>query len=141
MENLIGSAEITVKKENLAAAVGSGDTEVLATPSVAALMEKAASQSIVPLLAPDETTVGTFLSISHIAPTPEGLKAFAFSKLISISENQREFTFLVEAYDETGLISKGEHKRVKVKKEKFVQKAKNKLFSDARNSAPVPFNS
>ncbi len=141
MESLFGSAELTVKKEHLAENIGSGDTEVLSTPVIAALIEKAAYQSIASLLEPDETTVGTFISISHISPTPESMKIYAFSKLVSISQNQREFSFLVEAYDETGLICKGEHKRVKVKKQKFVQKAENKLFSDARNSAPVPFNS
>lgn len=141
MENLIGKAELTVAKSHLASSQGSGDIEVLATPVLIALMEKAAYLSIAPLLEPGETTVGTFISISHVSPTPEKSRVYAFSKLTNISENKKEFTFQVEAYDETGLIAKGEHKRVKVKREKFVQKAQNKLFSDARNTAPVPFNS
>ncbi|MDO5022211.1 MAG: thioesterase [Eubacteriales bacterium] len=140
MENILGSTELTVEKKHTAVNIGSGNVEVLATPVLIALLENAASQSVIPLLKEDETTVGSFISVSHLAPTPENLKVFAFSKLIDISPNQKEFTFQLEAYDETGLIAKGEHKRIKLKKDKFKQKSKNKLFSDARNSAPVPFN-
>ena len=54
---LKGSAETFVVHENTAAAVGSGALEVFATPSMIALMEKAALETVKPFLAEGESTV------------------------------------------------------------------------------------
>ena len=54
---LKGFAETVVVHENTAAAVGSGAQEVFATPSMIALMEKAALKSVMPYLAEGESTV------------------------------------------------------------------------------------
>ena len=39
----------------------------------------------------------------------------------------RQYTFEIEAFDQTGLIGKAVHKRASVKKEKFMQKTQGKL--------------
>ena len=96
--------------------------EVYATPMVIALMEKAASELAEKFIAEDYTTVGTAVSIEHIAATAEGVEVSAEAELIS--HNGRSFEFYVTAYDNAGIIAKGTHSRFAVNAEKFLSKAK-----------------
>lgn len=120
-----GIAELTVSSNKLAVNVGSGSLEVFATPVMTMLMEKSACNCLADYMENDETTVGTELNIQHVSATPEGMKVYAEAVLTAI--NGREFTFEVTAYDESGLIGKGTHKRFLVFGEKFTVKAKSKL--------------
>lgn len=120
-----GIAELTVSSNKLAVNVGSGSLEVFATPVMTMLMEKSACNCLADYMENDETTVGTELNIQHVSATPEGMKVHAEAVLTAI--NGREFTFEVTAYDESGLIGKGTHKRFIVFGEKFTAKAKSKL--------------
>ena len=54
-----GSASVAVTAANTAAAMGSGELNVFATPALAALVEKACWQSVAPELDPGCGTVGT----------------------------------------------------------------------------------
>ena len=63
-----------VNEEMLAVTVGSGELEVLATPSVIALMENAASNLAKSGISEEYTTVGTMINIEHISPTPLGAR-------------------------------------------------------------------
>lgn len=123
--NSFGKAETTVSADKLAVNVGSGSLEVLATPVMIMLMEKSACNCLSEYLENDETTVGTEMNVKHVSATPEKMKITAESILTDI--NGREFTFSVKAYDESGLIGEGEHKRFLVYGEKFTAKAKSKL--------------
>lgn len=118
------SKTITVSKEQLANQVGSGQVAVFATPMMVALMEQMASECIQPCLEEGQTSVGTFLSISHCAATPEGMSVTVCAEVSEI--NGREITFRVRAEDEVGLIGEGVHKRFIVSRDKFEQKAQNK---------------
>ena len=120
-----GIAELTVSSNKLAVNVGSGSLEVFATPVMTMLMEKSACNCLAEYMENDETTVGTELNIQHISATPEGMRVYSEAVLTAI--NGREFTFEVTAYDESGLIGKGTHKRFLVFGEKFTAKAKSKL--------------
>lgn len=120
-----GIAELTVSSNKLAVNVGSGSLEVFATPVMTMLMEKAACNCLAGYMENDETTVGTELNIQHVSATPEGMRVYSEAVLTAI--NGREFTFEVTAYDESGLIGKGTHKRFLVFGEKFTVKAKSKL--------------
>ena len=64
--------ETSVTHEMLASSVGSGSVDVYATPMMIALMEKAASQLLVPYLDEGETSVGIRMDATHDAATPEG---------------------------------------------------------------------
>jgi predicted thioesterase len=119
-----GSAELTVTKNELASAVGSGCLDVLATPVMIMLMEKAACECIAPYFEGDETTVGTELDVKHVSATPEGMKVKAVAELVSL--DGRELVFSVMAEDESGLIGKGLHKRFLVYGERFMEKANAK---------------
>lgn len=120
-----GTAEITVSENELAVNVGSGSLKVFATPCMVALMEKSACACLAEYVENDETTVGTEINVKHISATPMGMKVTAESVLTEI--NGREFVFNVKAYDETGIIGEGTHKRFLVKSEKFTQKTYSKI--------------
>lgn len=114
-----------VTKDKLASSVGSGSADVFATPMVVALMENAACKLAQELVPNDCTTVGTKISIEHLAATAEGAQVYAVATLTE--SDGRRFEFIVEAYDNAGLIAKGTHQRFSVKTEKFMAKAKARL--------------
>lgn len=115
-----------IEEENLACAMGSGSLEVLATPAVAALMENAAAALADEFLQnPELTTVGTFISVEHLSPTPIGADISATAVLTS--QNGRTFEFEVTAEDAKGIIARGKHTRVSVNGEKFQKKADGKF--------------
>ena len=60
-----GAQSVTVDEGNTASAMGSGDLPVFATPAMIALIEKTASQSVMPYLDIGTSTVGTHLDIAH----------------------------------------------------------------------------
>ena len=120
-----GTSELTVSEKELAVNVGSGSLEVLATPVMVMLMEKAACTCISDFLEGDETTVGTEMNVKHISATPKNMKVCAEAELIEI--NGRELIFSVKAYDEAGDIGEGIHKRFLVYGEKFTAKANSKI--------------
>ncbi len=129
MDNLTIGAEYTVyakaNDSNTAEKMGSGSLEVLATPAVVALMEKAACKVLEPYLDEGITTVGTLISVEHISASPVGADISA--KAVLTGTDDRKYRFEVFAYDNAGLIAKGSHERFSVKSEKFIQKAKAKL--------------
>ena len=120
-----GVAETTVTETNTASAMGSGSLEVFATPSMTALMEKAACNALEGFLEGNETTVGTMLNITHDSATPVGMKVIAEAVITEV--NGRETVFEVTASDEKGIIGKGTHKRFTVLTEKFMDKTRSKL--------------
>ena len=120
-----GTAALTVTDEVTAAAVGSGMLPVFATPSMIALIEKAAAESVAAGLDPGMTTVGTRLDIAHTAATPVGMAVLAEAELSEI--DGRRLVFTVRAFDEAGEIGRGTHKRVIVNSQKFLDKAYQKL--------------
>ncbi len=123
--NIKGVAETVVTADKLAVTMGSGSLTVYATPAMVALMEESACNCLAEYLDSGETTVGTELNIKHISATPEKMRVRAEAVLVEI--NGREFTFEVKAYDESGIIGEGVHKRFLVYSEKFTSKAYQKL--------------
>lgn len=121
------TASVTVDKTNLASTVGSGDLNVFATPMMVALIENAAAHCLAQFLDEGETSVGTFVSVSHIAATPLGMKVTAAAEILAV--NGREVEFSVTATDEKGKIGEGTHKRFVVFSEKFQAK------TDAKHNA------
>ena len=120
-----GEASTLVEREDTAKEVGSGSLLVYATPCMVALMEGAACNALEAGLAETETTVGTEMNIQHVAATPVGLEVRAEAVVTAVEG--RVITFEVHAYDETGEIGKGTHKRVCVTSQKFLDKAYSKL--------------
>lgn len=121
---LKGRAETVVVENNTAAAVGSGLVPVFATPYMVALMENAASSSLVPYLEEGQGSVGVHLDVSHESATPIGMKVWAESEVTAVDGKQ--ITFAVSAYDEAGLIGRGTHKRAIITVDRFLSKVEQK---------------
>ena len=114
-----------VEKEDTAKEVGSGSLLVSATPCMVALMEGAACEAIEEAMGDDKTSVGTELNIQHISATPVGMDVRAEAVVTAV--DGKVITFEIHAYDESGEIGHGTHKRVIVPTQKFLEKTYNKL--------------
>jgi predicted thioesterase len=124
-EGLTGSIEFIVDDEHTAKEIGSGTLEVLATPAMIAMLEKAAWTTVQPYLEEGCGTVGTLINVTHEAPTPVGMKVECIAKLVGIDE--RKLVFEVDAYDEKGHIGGGTHERYIVQNDRFQSKADAKI--------------
>lgn len=122
---LKGKATSTVEREDTAQEVGSGNLLVYATPCMVALMEGAACEAIADALDEGKTSVGIELNISHVSATPVGLEVHAEAELTAIDKSI--LSFKVSAFDESGLIGEGTHKRALVTTQKFLEKTYEKL--------------
>ncbi|PYG89103.1 putative thioesterase [Ruminiclostridium sufflavum DSM 19573] len=121
---MTGSAEITVDGNITAKAMGSGDLEVLATPALVALMEKAATIAVKEGLPDGSSTVGTQINIRHLAATPVGMKVTARATLAEADGKRLLFT--VEAFDSKEKIGEGQHERFIITIDRFMNKANGK---------------
>ncbi len=115
-----GESTVQVGKVNTAAALGSGDMEVFATPAMIALAENAAMKAAAPFLAEGETTVGSLIAMSHLKPTAPGDTVTARAVLAEI--DGRRLVFTVEAWDSADTIGEGRHVRHIVVRERFLSK-------------------
>ena len=116
--------ETSVTHEMLASSVGSGSVDVYAPPMMIALMEKAATQLLVPYLDEGETSVGIRMDATHDAATPEGMMVSATAVVTGV--DRRKVTFSITARDEKEVIGTATHERFIVAKEKFEAKAQSK---------------
>ncbi len=121
---VVGERSLVVEKAHTAARGGSGLLLVFSTPQMVALMEGAAVMAVDPSLPPGYQTVGTHLDVSHLAATPPGHRVRARAELTTVEG--RKLTFSVEAYDEVGMIGKGELQRYVVDVSRFMQKAQSR---------------
>lgn len=80
----------TVTEESTAQAMNSGDLPVLATPALVAKVEETAKDSI--QISEEETTVGSYFSIDHLAPTVIGRKVYLQVELMH--QGKKAITFL-----------------------------------------------
>ena len=120
-----GEVSTLVERDDTAAIVGSGSLLVYATPCMIALMEGAACEALSAFLPEDKTSVGIELAVSHISATPVGMNARAEATITAVDGNV--ITFDVTAYDESGKIGSGTHKRAIVSTQKFLDRTYAKL--------------
>ena len=113
-----------VTEENTAVTVGSGSLAVYATPAMAALMERAATELCAAGCPEGWTTVGTEIAIQHKAATPVGLDVRAVAEVTAV--DGRAVTLKVTAYDAREEIGAGTHTRFAVAVQKFMAKAEGK---------------
>ena len=116
------TATTTVNSTNTAAAFGSGDMDVFATPAMVALMENAAMNAVAPLLSDGQTTVGTQITTSHIKASALGATITATAVLTAVEG--RSLTFEITARDGENIIGEGSHTRFIVDRERFLSKLK-----------------
>jgi predicted thioesterase len=64
------------------------------------------------------------VKIKHLSPTPLGLKVVAHALLKEVNKNR--LLFLIDVHDEVEKVAEGEHERILVSKERFLQKVNKK---------------
>lgn len=117
--------ELKVTLEKTAKVVGSGLLEVFSTPSMIALMEQTAAESVEKELEPGTTTVGVKINVDHLAATPIGMNVVCCSTLVQV--DGRKLIFEIEAFDEAGVIGKAYHERFIVDSKRFMDKTLSKI--------------
>jgi fluoroacetyl-CoA thioesterase len=119
MDMATASVRHVVTDADTAAALGSGELNVLGTPRVIAWCEQA---SCAALDLPDgQTSVGTRVNIEHLAPTPVG--ATVTARATVIYHDGRLVRFQVVAVDDSEtLVATGEVTRVVVDRERFLSR-------------------
>lgn len=112
-----GRHEVT--DSDTAAAVGSGDVAVLATPRLIAWLEAATVRCAAPHVGPGQTTVGTAVRIEHRRATPVGGHVQVVAEAPDGAVGRR-IRFVVRAVDDAGeLVAVGEIERAIVDRARF----------------------
>ena len=112
-KGVAAQSRTTVCEANTAAAMGSGDMPVFATPAMVA---------VAPGLPEGAATVGAEMNVSHIKPS--GLGAEIVASAVVTAVEGRKITFNVGARDAEGMIGEGTHVRFIVDRERFLAKLK-----------------
>ncbi|MGT2887128.1 thioesterase family protein [Streptococcus didelphis] len=110
--------------EHSAKHMGSGNLNVLSSPSLVAFMENAAylfaQQSIEE---PDLTTVGSEFALQHLKASHIGQAVTVV--ITALKEEGRKYDFRLEAFVGEELIAKACHTRVRVEIKAFIDKINN----------------
>jgi fluoroacetyl-CoA thioesterase len=117
---LTGEQTTAVTESLSAITFGSGSLPVYATPALVTLMEIAAVNAINHLIPAHQTSVGTFISIKHLAASALGQTIRARAEVTQVEGNQ--ITFTVQAWDTKQLIGEGTHTRFIVDIERFMKR-------------------
>jgi predicted thioesterase len=120
---------IIATDQDMASALGEGTEgkfpEVFATSRMIAIMELAAAKIMKKLLTPDQLSVGVGVNVMHLAATPNHSKVTA--KATYLGQEGKLYKFKVTAFDEGGLIGKGEHTRAIIEFDRLVASAKKRV--------------
>jgi fluoroacetyl-CoA thioesterase len=111
----------TVTEADTAAAVGSGEVPVLATPRVLALAEQATVAAVAGALAAGATTVGVRVELDHLAPSPVGAELEVHAVLERVAG--RRLQFAVRLRDRERPVASGSITRVVVDTAAFLRGA------------------
>ena len=121
---LAATAHQRVTPAATAGQVGSGSVDVLSTPELVRLMEMTAVAALAGQLPVGYTTVGSAISVEHLAPTPVGMDVTVTATLTQVQG--RRLTFDVTAHDEVEEIGRASHNRVIIDLAKFMARANAK---------------
>jgi predicted thioesterase len=113
-----------VEREHLASAFGSGLVDVLATPVLVGLCEECCRTAVDPFLAAGERTVGSSISLRHLAATPPGMHVTVRCELVEA--DRRRLRFRVEAFDEVERVAEAEHERFIIDFDRFEHRVAEK---------------
>jgi predicted thioesterase len=121
---LTGEVNLRVAEEHTASHLGSGAVQVLASPQLVLLMERASVAAVDHLLPQGYRTVGVRLDVQHLAPTPVGFQTWATAELIAT--DGRLLSFNVEVRDEKELVGQGTHQRAIIDVQRFSERVARK---------------
>ena len=122
--NKVFEGKYTILEENSDKNMGSGDRDVLYTPSLVAFMENAAKNYLNKFLPEEMGSVGSNININHIAPTLIGNSITVRGKITEVIK-EKIIKFSIEAYEKDKKIGEAEHTRVIINTTKFLEKLNN----------------
>jgi len=122
---MTGEARLLVGEEHTAPSIGSGKVHVLATPVMINVIEAAALDAVERFLPAGYQSLGTVLSVRHIAATPVGMRVRATARITKV--DGRTIFFSVSVADDKELVGDGTHERVVVNVAKFDERVQRKL--------------
>jgi predicted thioesterase len=114
------SVQLSVTAADTAVALGSGDVPVLATPRVLALAEEATVRAVQAELDDGQTTVGTQVTLAHLAATPVGRVVRAEATLSEV--DGRRLVFAVSVHEGATLVAQGTIERIMVDRQRFLNR-------------------
>ena len=97
--------------------LGLEGARVLSTPHMIGFMERTCRNLVFEHLDPGHDTVGTHVSVSHLAAAPIGASVTFRAEITGV--NDRRVAFNVEAATEKEKIGEGTHERTVINVEKF----------------------
>jgi fluoroacetyl-CoA thioesterase len=123
---LRATVRAVVTEADTAAAMGSGDVPVLATPRLLALAEAAAIAAIAPYLDEASTSVGTSASLEHRRASPLTEELIVEAELTEVDGPRLVFSFIARVWnpEEDLVVGAGSMERVVVDRERFVAHAR-----------------
>lgn len=114
--------EFEVTEADTAAAVGSGDLAVLGTPRLLAWCEAATCAAIASSLGADSTSVGTRVSLEHLAASPVGERLQVEATVAYVDGRLVRFTVAASQLSDGKVVGTGEVTRVVVDRERFLSR-------------------
>jgi predicted thioesterase len=104
---------------------GNKGVDVLSTPMLLQLIEEAAVQCLAPTMTPLEVSLGSYIDLTHLAPTPVGFIVRTEVEVIGV--DGRRVNFAVAAFDEREKIAEGTHERYIIDKSRFLSNLEEKM--------------
>ena len=117
-------ATFLVEEKYTAFHIGSGSLRVLATPSMIGFMERISHQLLTRCLPEGYSSVGAWVDVRHLAPTPMGWTVRVTSEVVEV--DGRKVTLAVEAWDEQEKVGEGRHQRVVIDLNRFLSRVEAK---------------
>ena len=112
--------QFTVTEDDTARALGSGSLPVLGTPRLLAWCEAATCAALAEGLEPDQTSVGTRVTLEHLAASPVGAQVEVQADLGYVDGRLVRFTVAASHVADGKVVATGEVTRVVVDAERFL---------------------
>ena len=120
LKNTIIHKKYIVSEDKTARVVASGGLDVLASPEIIRLVENITFEELEKHILEGYTTVGGYIDINHLKPTP--INAGFEIKITYNDVSEKKIEFIYEVYDSLQLVASGKHIRFVVNKERFLSK-------------------
>jgi predicted thioesterase len=121
--DLSATLTFSVTDDDTAAAVGSGSLPVLGTPRLLAWCEAATCAAVEPALGDGQTSVGTRVSLEHLAASPVGQEVEVTAAASYVDGRLHRFTVSARHLGGNGkVVASGEVTRVVVDAERFLSR-------------------
>jgi len=115
---------LTVTTENAINFLGMEGARVLSTPHMIGYMERACRNLAKPMLEDGYDTVGTQVTVSHLAAAPLGMEMVFKAEITGFTEKRVQFK--VEAWDQKEKVGEGTHERGIINVARFAERMQGK---------------